>query len=1047
MNRDLLLEDLRQELARGRVIVLVGAGVSVGATGGAPVASWTGLLEDGVARREQLPMGPLPAGWGDRVRGQIQSGDVEELLLAAEAVTGRLGGREHGEYRRWLRETVGQLNASNREVLAALRDLGGILATTNYDGLLEEVTGLPAVTWQDQARAQTVLRGDEPAVLHLHGFWQEPKSVVLGVRSYQQLLGDEHAQTMQETMAAAGTLLFVGFGAGLADPNFAALRAWMSRLFKGGEYRHFRLARDDEVAALQAEHGQDERVMVLSYGPDHADLAPFLRGLSPASPATAPGTTSSPPDTRPRKPGGLPPVWNLLLASNPNFTGRTTILDALHAGLTQDQGMVRPQVIAGTGGVGKTQLAVEYAYRHRADYDTVWWISAETTASLHADYAALAPEVGQGTSPDQDAMVDAVHEWLERNSRWLLIFDNVDDPPATVPLLPRAGEGQLIMTSQQEDDLDGRADLVPLDVLTEEEATQFLLTRTKATDLGAARQLAAALGYLPLALEQAGAFIAETKVITLSRYLELFEQRSLELLEKGRPRGRHQRTVDTTWDLSLQRLHQETFAAVELLNLLAFLAPDDFPWQLLADHAENLPNTLAAAARDELALAEVIGAAQRYSLVKVTGNGLVVHRLLQAVIRQDLSADVQREWAAAAIRLLEASFPQDSGDVRTWEDCQRLLPHALATTDHAERLDVEPDATSGLLDRTATYLRGRAQYTQARILYQRALAIAEANLEPTNPTLGARLSNLGGVLQDLGDLNGAKTQLERALEIDEAAYGPNHPEVATDRNNLGSVLQALGDLNGAKTQYEQALALTEAALGPNHPNVAIRRNNLGNVLQALGDLNGAKTQYEQALALTEAALGPNHPNVAIRRGNLGSVLQALGDLNGAKTQYERALEIDEAAYGPNHPDVGRDRGNLGSVLQDLGDLNGAKTQLERALAITEKNRGPNDPRVGVELFNLAQILKDLGDLPGARTALERTVVIDEAAYGVDHPEVATDLAALGSVLRDLGDLHAATAAFKRAARIGEAAYGPDHPDVELYRSNAQAIARELEANS
>ncbi len=144
--------------------------VSVAATGGVQVASWTGLLEDGVARSEQLALRPWPAGWGDRTGGQIESGDVEELLLAAEAATGRRGGCDHGEYRRWLRETVGELNASHLEVLEALRDLGGILATANYDGLLEKVTGPPPVTWQDAARAQVVLRGDERAIVHLHGF-------------------------------------------------------------------------------------------------------------------------------------------------------------------------------------------------------------------------------------------------------------------------------------------------------------------------------------------------------------------------------------------------------------------------------------------------------------------------------------------------------------------------------------------------------------------------------------------------------------------------------------------------------------------------------------------------------------------------------------------------------------------------------------------------------------------------------------------------------------------------------------------------------------
>jgi hypothetical protein len=763
----LLVKDLRAELARGRVVVLVGAGVSIGATGGAPVASWTGLLEDGVARCEGLGW-PLPTGWGGRTRAQIESGDVEELLLAAEAVTGRLGGREHGEYSRWLKETVGGLHASDLGVLEALQDLGGILATTNYDGLLEQVTRRPAVTWQDQARAQAVLRGDEQAIVHLHGYWQEPSSVVLGVRSYEQLLGAEHAQAMQQAMATMGTLLFVGFGAGLADPSFGALRAWMGRLFRSGQYRHFRLTTDGEVAALQAEHSQDERVFVLGCGPTHADLAPFLRQLAPAPTPPGPEGISAPPRSRPRGPGGLPPVWNLPFASNPNFAGRAGILDELLAALDREPGMVHPQVIAGTGGVGKTQLAVEYAWRHRSAYDAVWWIRAETTTSLHSDYAALAPKVGLGEDPDQDTMVAAVRDWLEDNPRWLVIFDNADDPAAIVPLLPRAGDGHVLITSQQADDLDMRADLVPLDVLKREEATQFLLTRTGHNDLAAARDLADALGCLPLALEQAGAFIAQTEIITLRRYLELFTQQSLKLLGSGQQYGSDRHTVDTTWDLSLQRLQQETPAAAELLNLLAFLAPDDFPWQLLASSADHLPGTLADVAADEITLAEVIGALRRYSLIKVTGDGLSAHRLLQVVIRGDLDPGAKQQWATAATALLRASFPHESGDVRTWPNCQRLLPHVLAATGHAEQLGAQEafEATSWLLDRVATYLQGRAQLTQAKDLFGQALIIGEAALGPDHPDVGSRRNSLGLVMLDLGDFAGAKAQFEQALAIE-----------------------------------------------------------------------------------------------------------------------------------------------------------------------------------------------------------------------------------------------------------------------------------------
>jgi tetratricopeptide (TPR) repeat protein len=548
---------------------------------------------------------------------------------------------------------------------------------------------------------------------------------------------------------------------------------------------------------------------------------------------------------------------------------------------------------------------------------------------------------------------------------------------------------------------------VPLDVLTTEEATQFLLTRTGYSDLAAARDLAETLGRLPLALEQAGAFIAQTKVITLARYLELFYQQSLKLLRKGRQQGSYRHTVDTTWDLSLQRLRQETPAATGLLNLLALLAPDDMPWPLLARYADQLPDTLAAAAGDEVTLAETIGALRRYSLVKVTGDGLSAHRLLQTVIREDLDRDAQQQWAVAATGLLCASFPEESNDVRAWPECQRLLPHVLAATHHAERLGAHAarGATSWLLDRVATYLQSRAQFTQAKELLERALAIAEATLGPDHPTVAVRRNNLGLVLRDLGDPTGAKTQIEQALAIDEAVLGPDDTRLAIRRSNLGAVLRDLGDLTGAKTLFEQALAIDEAALGPDHPDVGTDRNNLGSVLRALGDLTGAKTQIEQALAIDETALGPDHPSVGTDRNNLGSVLRALGDLTGAKTQYEQALAIDEAVLGPDHPDVGRDRANLGTALQDLGDLTGAKTQYEQALAIHEAALGPSHPNVGNVRANLGAALQDLGDLTGAKTQYKQALAIVQAAYGPYHPTVTILMDNLTEMERGEADNH------------------------------------------
>jgi SIR2-like protein len=273
-----LVDDLRSEVAKGHVLAIVGAGVSTAVAGGAAVASWTGLLKSGIERCVEVAH-PLPNRWAERVREELESGDLDDRLSAAEKVSAKLGAPTGGEYRRWLRETVGQLKIQDRSVIEALRELGIPLATTNYDGLLEEVTGRPPVTWREEAKVERVLRGDEPGVLHLHGYWDEPESVVLGLRSYEQVLGDAHAQTIEQALRATRSLLFVGCGEGLADPNFGALLRWSRSVFSGSEYRHFRLCLNSEVASVQAQHPSGERIFACGYGDNHEALAPFLRNL------------------------------------------------------------------------------------------------------------------------------------------------------------------------------------------------------------------------------------------------------------------------------------------------------------------------------------------------------------------------------------------------------------------------------------------------------------------------------------------------------------------------------------------------------------------------------------------------------------------------------------------------------------------------------------------------------------------------------------------------------------------------------------------------
>ncbi|MGH9754736.1 MAG: FxSxx-COOH system tetratricopeptide repeat protein [Blastocatellia bacterium] len=589
-------------------------------------------------------------------------------------------------------------------------------------------------------------------------------------------------------------------------------------------------------------------------------LLDLLTGASRASGAT--GATGAQTE-EPQFPGALPAVWNIPFRRNPHFTGRDGLIAEIDKALDAGKvaALTQPQAITGLGGVGKTQLAVEYAYRRAPDYDIVWWVKSEEPVTMATDFAALGSELTPPVemATDLDHNVAAVKRRLERmtrrEARWLVIFDNATDAASIGKLLPQNPNGHILITSR---DRNWRGVAHPLAVtpLAREDSINFLtesIGRAAPSDREAAKQLAEELGDLPLALEQAGAYIDATSK-PIADYLRLFRGKQRKMIARGQPSTGYEATIATTWEISFQSLRDKSPAAADLLNLFAFFAPDAIrrEWiiagtkhlpKTLATAAEPirsifsrirgakyLPKTLAAAVKDELAFDDIVAAFRRYSLVEVSAeqNAFTVHRLVQTVMRARMTDEECAKWAEAAVRMVNEAFP--GGDFHeqpeTWPLCGELLLHALSVAEQAEAFKVANEQTAVLLNQLGLYLQVLARYAEAKELLERALRIVEASLGSDHPYVANTVNNLALVLQDLGELAQARTLFERSLRIDEAAFGSDHPRVATDVNNLASVLQDLGELAQARALFERALAIFRKFFGDDHPNTKTVLRNL-----------------------------------------------------------------------------------------------------------------------------------------------------------------------------------------------------------------------------
>ncbi|TGN74771.1 tetratricopeptide repeat protein [Streptomyces bauhiniae] len=665
-----------------------------------------------------------------------------------------------------------------------------------------------------------------------------------------------------------------------------------------------------------------------------------------------------------------------------SFVGRKDELDRLDGALSRP-GAVLVQALHGLGGVGKSTLAAYWAETREHGCQPVRWFTADSPAGVAQGLVELAVSLQPASKVlPVEALAEWGLQWLASHTGWLVVLDNVNDPADIAPLLDRVPGGRFLITSRLAEGWEGDVALVRLDVLDADESLDLItsiITRKGPRDLDGAAELCEELGHLPLAVEQAGAYIAQNPFTTPRTYLQLLADHPAKMYERGGVTTRAERTVARVWDITLDRIATQQPEAIDLLRALAWYAPEDIPLHLCTGLA------------DQLALDTALGLLSAYSMTTLdpaTGT-IAVHRLVQALARTPDPAnphrrtdliDQARERATAN---LNAALPQQGDDPVSWPRWRALLAHIEALAQHANE-DTDTAITGRIFNETGNYLKDQGLIARALWILQRAHTSSERALGPDDPSTLTARNNLANAYQVAGDAARAISLHRQNLEDRIRVLGPDHPHTLTSRNNLASAYLVAGDAARAISLHQQNLEDRIRVLGPDHPNILTSRNNLASAYLAAGDAARAISLHQQNLEDRTRVLGPDHPNTFTARNNLASAYLAAGDAARAISLHQQNLEDRTRVLGPDHPNTLTTGNNLAGAYLTAGDLARAVTLLEETLDVRSRVLGPDDPNTLTTRNNLAYVHRLVGNLDHAVTLLRQNVALGLERFGPDH---------------------------------------------------------------
>jgi CO dehydrogenase nickel-insertion accessory protein CooC1 len=838
------------------------------------------------------------------------------------------------------------------------------------------------------------------AVLTRTGFRVLPRSTVLTAGGDGDVGGSIQAERELQLAPRAIAVLSSAY---LHSPDARSIWKTLSSADAADTHRQLIPVRISEVRIT--EPFNEHPVVDLARMDAAQATAKLLWALDrPAQPLGRTGTQAE----EPRFPGTIPPIWNVP-ARNADFTGRGATLELLRDKLAGGgRAVVVAQALYGLGGVGKTQLALEYAHRFMADYDLVWWVPSERAEETSGALADLARKMGLKVSDNVVEAAEAALEELRRDTtpHWLLIFDNADDPKQLEPYLP-TGSGHVLITSRNQA-WSHSAEPLEVDVFTRDESVGHLLRHVPDLDMADAIRVADALGHLPLAVEQASAWLEQTGM-PARVYVEQLATQSTRILALNQPPD-YPMPVVATWNLSFDRLKQRSPAAVRLLQLCAFFSPGPISMDLLYSDEMNeslLPfdDTLS----EKLMLGRVIRDISRFALVKVDqgSNSLQIHRLVQAVIRSQMTDEEQVEARHEVHKILTGARPRqgETDDPANWSTYDIIWPHLGPSV--AEECD-DPRTRQLLID-WVRYQWKHGEFESCLSLARRLEIVWAHQLGPDHQQTLHLQFQIANVLRSQGRFAEARELDTYVLERQRAVLGPDHPHALMTANGLGADLRALGEFQQALTSDRATHESFKEQFGDDYPRTLLAAHNLGCSLRLVGDCFTARRLDEETLDRQRQVLGSDHPNTLLSSASLALDLRAAGafreSVNVLRDTWERYREV----LGDDMTDTLRAAASLAVSLRKAGEQSEAMNLAQDTYQRYQRRYGTNAPDAQSCALNLACDYAAVDDMPRALDLVSGVKAAHQADLGDDHPNTLVAANNLACYLRCLGRLPEALA--------------------------------------